>query len=324
MRLLAAAAVTLLSLAGCDRGGRATDRIPESAGTRPAPSPFDWDHPDRSLRMDADEVAARAGGFDWWGDVAWTTTRGERRVAATERHHVRQRADGTFLAQSDLDPGRGPGSETGMRVAFTQGKTFARSRYAPSGGWRERPSDHGRDARRFRDQAFGVAGELAALLGPALQVVPQGEGTAMGRPVRRYALRLDRARFAPGPSRLGPSPARLDGPLGDDTALRMAFLDGREPLDATGELVADAQTGVPLELRLRALLGVKGDPDARVEVQLDGRVTALGGGVAAVLPPEPALPDESKPRGVARALERAGFGKKKAEAPETEPGDDEE
>lgn len=324
MRLLAAAAAALLSLAGCERAGRATDRIPESAGTRPAPSPFDWEHAERSLRMDAEEVAGRAGAFDWWGDVTWSTTRGARQVAATERHHVRQAADGAFLAQSDLDPGLGAGSETGMRVAWAGGKTYARNRYAPSGGWRERPSDHGRDARRFRDQAFGGAAEIAALLGPALQVVPQGETTALGRPARRYALRLERERFAPGPSRLGPSPARLEGPLGEDTALRMAFLDGRVPLDATGELVADASTGVPLELRLRALFGVKGDPDARVVVQLEGKMTALGGSVAAVAPPDRALPDERKPRGVARALEQAGFGRKKAEAPDAGPADDEE
>jgi hypothetical protein len=324
MRSAAAVTLALLSLLGCERPGRSTDRLPESAGTRPPPSPFDWDHAERSLRMDADEVAARTGAFDWWGDVTWSSARGERRTAAAERHRVRQAGDGSFLAQSDVDPGLGAGSETGMRVAWAGGKTWARSRYAPSGGWRERPSDHGRDARRFRDQAFGGAAEVAGLLGPALVLVPQGETTALGRPARRYAVRLERERFAPGPSRLGPSPGRLEGPLGEDTALRMAFLDGREPLDATGELVADAATGVPLEIRLRALFGVKGDPDARLQVQLEGRMSALGGAVAAVTPPDRALPDERKPRGVARALEQAGFGRKKAEAAETEPGDEEE
>jgi hypothetical protein len=321
---LPAVALALLPLAGCGRSGRSTDRLPESAGARPPPSPFDWEHPDRSLRMDPDEAAARLGSFDWWGDVNWSTTRGERRVAAAERHRVRQTADGAFLAQTDVDPGRGPGSETGMRVAWVQQKTYARNRYAASGGWRERPADHGRDARRFRDQAFGVGRELLALLGPALEIVPQGDASALGRPARRFSLRIDRSRFAPGATRLGAGPARIEGPLGEDTALRLAFLDGREPLDATGELLADAATGAPLELRLRALFGVKGDPDARVEVRVEGRMTALGGAVAEVRPPDAALPDERKPRGVARALEQAGFGKKKVDAREAEPSDDEE
>jgi hypothetical protein len=321
---LAAAVPVLLPLAGCDRSGRNVDRVPESAGVRPPPAAFDWEHPERALGMDAEGTAARLGSFDWWGDVAWSTTRGERRVAATERSRVRQTADGAFLAQSDVDPGLGPGSETGMRVAWVGQKTYARNRYAPSGAWRERPSDHGRDARRFRDQAFGAAGDLAVLLGPALQVVPQGDATALGRPARRFSLRLDRARFTPGPSRLGPGAPRIEGPLGEDTALRLAFLDGREPLDATGELVADAATGAPLEIRMRALFGVKGDPDARVEVRLEGRMTALGGSVAAVVAPEPALPDERKPRGVARALEQAGFGKKKEKSDAAEPGPSDE
>jgi hypothetical protein len=69
---------------------------------------------------------------------------------------------------------------------------------------------------------------------------------------------------------------------------------------------------------------VKGDPDARVEVRVEGRMTALGGAVAEVRPPEASLPDERKPRGVARALEQAGFGKKKVDAREAEPSDDEE
>ena len=67
------------------------------------------------------------------------------------------------------------------------------------------------------------------------------------------------------------------------------------------------------------MLGVKGDPEARVRVDVDGRLTALGGAVAPVEAPRNALPDERKPRGVARALEQAGLRKKKGV--EAAPGD---
>lgn len=328
--LAAAAGAVALAVAlagsGCSRGSapaadpRAT--AADGASARPQPAPFDWKDPTRSLEMDAGEVAARLGSFAWSGETTWSSLRGTRRSGAVEQHRIRQLVDGPFAAESDLDPGAGPGSETGMRVVFADGMTWARSRYAASGAWRERPSDHGHEARRFRDQAFGGARDVAGLLGPALQAAPTGEASLLGRPARRFALRIDRSRFVPGPTRGGAGVAAPKDPASDDTALRLAFLDGREPLDATGELVADAATGAPLEVRLKALFGVKGDPDARVEVELSGRITALGGKVAAVRPPTPSLPDERKPKGVARALERAGLRKKGGEAARGDAGED--
>jgi hypothetical protein len=69
---------------------------------------------------------------------------------------------------------------------------------------------------------------------------------------------------------------------------------------------------------------VKGDPDARIRVEVDGHFTALGGDVGPVDPPRNALPDERKPRGVARALEQAGLGRKKGgETAPTDETDDE-
>jgi hypothetical protein len=238
---------------------------------------------------------------------------------------VRQLVSGDFSAEGTLDPGRGPGSETGKRVVFVAGRSFARPLYPASGAWRERPTDHGRGARRFRDESFLLAGEVAGLLGPALQATPAGEGSAVGRPVRRFALSLDRSRFAPGPSRLSAVPP----PGGPDpgTRTRLSFLDGREPIDASGEMLLDSATGAPLAVRLSALLGVKGDPEARVRVEVEARVTALGPDVAAVEPPARVLPDERRPRGVARALDQAGLGRKKAgdsaAGSEEGPGEDE-
>ena len=303
-----------LALASCSRSERAKERLFRPGEERAAPVAFDWSRPESSLRMGPDEVAARVGSFDWWGTVAWSAAPGRlgARVQATERHRVRQLAGGDFFVEGDVDPGLGPGSEGGKRVIWARGMAYARSRYAASGAWRERPTDRGRDARRFRDESFLVAADIADLLGSGLKLVPQGEGTSLGRPVRRFGFALDRAAFAPGPSRLGESPP---GGAGDeDTKARLAFLDGREPVLAEGQLTADAATGAPLEVRLHAAFRVKDDPDARIDVDLSARVTALGGAVAAVEPPPGALPDERKPKGVARALETAGLRKKKASA----------
>ncbi len=254
-------------------------------------------------------MAAGLGSFAWEGTAVWSAVRGERKHEVTERHAVRQLATGEFAAEGTIDPGRGPGSESGKRIVWAKGMTYARSLYPASGHWRERPTDHGRGARRFRDESFLLAGEVAGLLGPGLVAAPAGTGSALGRPARRFALSLDRERFAPGPSRLSAEPP----PGGPDAAtkLRLALLDGREPIDAAGEMLLDAATGAPLLVRISALLGVKGDPEARVRVAVEGRLVALGGAVAPVEPPRGALPDERKPRGVARALEQAGLRKKK-------------
>jgi hypothetical protein len=211
-----------------------------------------------------------------------------------------------------VDPGQGPGSETGKRAIWAKGMTYARSRFAASGAWRERPTDRGRDARRFRDESFAVAGDVAALIGAALVLRPSGETAVLGRPARRYAFLLDRESFAAGPTHLGTG--QREGHPDEDTARRLAFLDGRVPAAVEGEMLVDAASGVPLEVRLRAVFRVTGDPAARVDVDLSSRMTALGGAVPPVEPPARALPDERKPRGVARALESAGFRKRRAPA----------
>lgn len=325
---LAAAA---LALAGCGSAEKrqAKERLlapgsaAGSASTVGAPPPADPRDPAASLHLGADEAAARIGSFEWSGTVGWSVSReptagaAPARAQATERHRVRQLATGDFEAQADVDPGQGPGSETGKRVIWAKGTTYARSRYAASGAWRERPTDRGRDARRFRDESFAVAGDVAALLGPALVIRPAGETALLGRSARRYALLLDRESFAAGPTHLGTG--HRDGRPDEDTGRRLAFLDGRIPAAVEGELVVDAATGVPLEVRLRVVFRVHGDPAARVDVDLASRMTALGGAVPPVEPPGRALPDERKPRGVARALEAAGLRKRKAPAGEAEP-----
>jgi hypothetical protein len=292
--LLLAAALAL----ACRGDG---DRTLPGQGGAGAPAAFDWSRPAAALAMTADEAAARLGSFETEAAVRWTVDRGpaSRPVAASERHRVRQLAGGEFEAESQIDPGGGPGTETGRTVIFTGGTTWARSRFAP---FRERPTDRGRDARRFRDESFRLAGDLATLYGPALQLRPGADGSALGRPAKRFLFALDRA--AAAPARPAPPPGRSDDP---DTKARLELLEGATPLAADGELVLDAATGAPLAVRLRGAFAAAADPQLRVEVDLDARVAALGSLVGAVRPPPGARPDERKPNGPARALEAAGL-----------------
>jgi hypothetical protein len=309
----AAAAAVALSLA-CSRGP-GEDPGERLGGARPAAaSAFDWDRPADALEAGPDDVASRLGSFEWTAAIEWTVSRDgddAQRVRAVERHRLRQAATGEFEVSAEIDPGLGPGSETGKTVVYTGGMTYARARYA---AFRERPTDHGRDARRFRDESFLSARSLARLLGPALELQPAGETQLLRRPARKLTVSL--AKAAPRAA----APARATAAPDEDTKRRRAFLDGLRPQSATGEVVLDAATGAPLRVRLAATFAVEGDPRASATVELLAQVKSIGGEVAAVVPPKDALPDERKAAGVAAALEAAGLKKRAEEKPEGEKG----
>lgn len=324
MRRTAPTALALaLALAGaaCSRGPDEEGRrrlFARDEGERPKAEGLDPARPGDALSLDAEEVARRLGSFDWTAAVEWTVeARGDeaRRVRAVERHRVRQSATGEFEVHADLDPGLGAGSETGRDVVHAGGMTYARARYAP---YRERPTDRGRDARRFREESFQLPRAVARLYGDALTVTPAGEATVLGRPARRFKLSLAKEAQA-----ATSAPPAAGTSTDDDTKRRLAFLAGRVPVTADGELVLDAETGAPLRVRLGGAFAVREQPAVRTTVELLAEVKALGGGAGAVAAPKDALPDERKAAGVAGALEAAGLRKRGEEKPApAEPADE--
>jgi len=307
MRRLRLALPLLLLAAGCTRGADAEARrrvFSKEEAAPPAAAAPDLGDPRALLGLDAGAAARRLGSLDWRGTVKFQATRqgaSAVRVQQLERHRVRQLASGEFEVESEQDPGEGPGAVTGKQVVYAGGMTYARNRFAP---FRERPTDRGRDARRFRDESFGLIGDLARLYGPALALTPAGDETVLGRPARRFTLSLAQAPTTPP----GPD-GRVFGTAGPDADTRrhLAFLDGRVPVAASGEVLLDAATGVLLKGTLRGAFGVTDDPRLRVQVEVTSEVKALGDKVAAVAAPKGALPDARKPAGVAAALEAAGL-----------------
>ena len=309
-------ALALLLAAGCSRRGDGRDAAAPS--TPAAPAAFDWERPATALDLSAEEVAARLGSFDWSGSVEWTVSReGEdaRRVHVVEHHRVRQAATGEFEVSAEIDPGQGPGAVAGKEILWTGGMTYARARFAP---WRERPTDRGRDARRFREESFLAPRDAMRLLGPGLELRAAGEASALRRTGRRFTISLAKG-AAPAPP-----PARpADPPPDEDTKRRRAFLDALRPQSASGELLLDAATGAPLRLKLTATFTVANDPAARASVEVFAQVKGLGGEVAAFAAPRSALPDERKASGVANALEAAGLKKRGEEKGAAEPDEEE-
>ncbi len=325
-RLLAATVAALALALACSRSGdaKARDRLFSDAEARAAPAPFDWSRPAAALDMGADEVDARLGSFDWMAAVEWTVERQSdddaRRVHAVEQHRVRQLTTGEIAIESRIDPGLGKGSQTGKEIVYAGGMTYGR---AIPARFRERPTDHGRDARRYRDETFQAARSIVRLFGSRLAWSDAGETSFLGRPARRLTLFLAKDGASPGAA-ARPAGAPEPDP---DTKRRLAFLDGRVPVSVDGELLLDAATGAPLRVRMAGAFGIASDPKARVTVGLLAQMSALGGAVAAVIPPRDALPDERKPAGVAGALEAAGFKKadeNKKRAGREEPSDEDD
>jgi hypothetical protein len=303
--LLAALALA----AGCTRDDSAAKHRLFARDDLPAPAlAFDPLHPERALALSADEVAGRLGSFDWSAAVAWSVTgpEGTAPIHVTEQHRVRQSSTGEFEVRADVDPDQGPAATTGKQVVFAGGTTYARSLPSP---FRARPTDHGRDARRFREDSFGLARSLSGLLGPALRLDAAGDETVLGREARRYRIALATDARLPAPAK-PPAGAQAD----PDTQRRQGFLQGRVPTAADGELLVDAATGVPLRVRLAASFAAPGPKAPTVTVELSAQVKALGGEVAAVSAPAEALPDERKPAGPASALETAGLKKRGEDA----------
>ena len=308
----------LALLAACSRGDPAAKhRLFAREEDRGASQRFDPSHPEAALRLDADEVARRLGSFEWAAAVEWSVARPDgTQLRVTEQHRLRQASSGEFEVRADVDPGLGPSAVQGKQVVYVDRMTYARSVPAP---FRQRPTDRGRDARRFREDSFGLARSVAELVGPWLRLEPSGRDAVLGREALRYRVSL-------GPERPGATPEPPPGfQAGDrDTAVRRGFLEGRVPTAASGEFLLDAQTGAPLRVRLEATFQApaEGAQGPAVTVAVSAQVKALGGEVKVVAAPAGALPDERKPAGPSTALEAAGLKKRGEERPSAEPADE--
>lgn len=308
-RMRPALAVAFALLAGCSRSERpAEGALPSSQGAPRAA--FDPAHPETSLALTADEASSRLGSFDWAGGVEWSVTSPQARLHVTEQHQLRQLSTGAFRVRADVDPGTGSSAVQGKEIVYAGGMTYARALPAP---FRQRPTDRGRDARRFREDSFGVLRSVTELIGPALRIEANGGGTVLGREALRYRFALGEPTARPA----APAPAGFQAE-DPDTALRQGFLRGAVPSSVEGELALDAGTGAPLQARLSAVF--QGGPNgAAVSVVVSTQVKAIGGEVKAVEAPSDALPDERKPAGPSTALEAAGL--KKRGEPENTPAD---
>lgn len=280
----------------------------------------------RILGMGGAEAVERLGAHTFEAKVTFEWSHGEREVKLSETRTLRSAAgalSGDF--HGTLENSR----DQGFDVLRVNGEVYARSRY---GRYRRRLRDRGM-AERAREDLHGVIAETDALFGGRMVLKPEGTATYEGRTAWKYTVSLGpKGEAAPGRV-LPPPPATKDGGVDEDTAMRQAFFNGREPQSLTGEVLVDSVKAVVLRARFLGTLTAPGQGEnaatpATLRLNVDATVKGVGKPPALAVPKD-ALPDEDKPVGLAEAMDRFGLprGKPDAGTPDAgaaaeEPADD--
>lgn len=310
-----AAAVVLLSAAACtdpvDKAARERIFSPEdppravsSAAEKLPPEEVASDAriARRVLGMGAAEATERLGPHAYTAHVTFEWTVEKRAVKLEETRTLiagRGGMSGDFHATIENSRNQG------IEVIRAGGKVYARSRY---GKFRQRLRDRG-VAERKRDEVFSALREFDSMFQGRLALEPVGTVTVGDRTAWRYQVSL--ASSAPAvaeASKLPPVQFAKGGP-DTDTQRRLRFLEKRQPVALSGEVMVDSQTSVVLKARLEGQMTAPGEKDgetAHLRMVLDSEITGIGKDPE-IAAPKDFLPDADKPQGIADALDQFGI-----------------
>lgn len=331
---LAAAAALALALAGCmdsvDRAAKKRIFSPEEPpkAKRAAAEPIDASQlardpalAHRITTMSASEAFERVGPYRFSASASFEWTLGADKVKLSETRSLEQASETDFALKTDND------RDQGLEVVRVGSRTFAKGKYLK---FRERKRDRGR-ADLLREDAFGALKSAQAILDDRLGVAPDGEEAVRGRPARRYLFVL-----AKEPAReRSPNEAsvpKIQFPAGGpdpSTKRRLDFQSQRSPRRVEGRLWVDQETGVPLKAELSAQVSTPGEDKDEALLLLKLKSEIRPASDVAVAAPKEFLPDEDRPNGIARTLDRFDVGRTDAGAAEprakpSEPEDSEE
>jgi hypothetical protein len=267
----------------------------------------------RILGMGGAEAVERLGAHTFTAKVSFEWGHGGEAVKLSETRTLRSAAgalSGDF--HGTLENSR----DQGFDVLRVGGEVYARSRY---GRYRRRLRDRGM-AERAREDLHGVMAEVDALFGGRMVLKPEGTATYEGRTAWKYAVSLGAKGEASAPNPPLPAVTTKDGGVDEDTALRLAFFNGREPQSLSGEVLVDSVTAVVLRARLDGVLHAPGQGSdeakatpAVLRLKVESAVTGVGKPPGLKVP-EDALPDADKPVGIADAMDRFGVPRVKPDA----------
>jgi hypothetical protein len=194
-------------------------------------------------------------------------------------------------------------ADYGREAIYAGGKLYLRPRYQR---WHERAPEAPDEPEALRDQYFGAVAAIWDLVAPAAELIDRGTVQVAGRAGRK--IEIVRA----------PSPA---APPGEQLAQRK-WREARTIDELSGEVVLDAEKGVPLAVKLAGTIGFSRDGRRfAMKVGLDAALAKIGTATAISAPPRAevvATPERAKEvddrdfllQGIAPPQRRGGEGGK--------------
>lgn len=156
-------------------------------------------------------------------------------------------------------------ADYGRETTFVGGKLYLRPRYQR---WHGRAPETAEEPAQLRDQFFAAIAATWDLLAPGAELTDLGAVELLGRPGRKIAVKLS------------PTPR----PNPQEAVMQRRWREARTVESLTGEIILDADSGMPLAVRVSGSIGFTRDGRRfTMKLDLDGKLTKLG--VAAITAP---------------------------------------
>jgi hypothetical protein len=159
-------------------------------------------------------------------------------------------------------------ADYGREVTFIGGKLFLRPRYQR---WHGRAPETPEEPAELRDSFFSAVAATWDLVAPGAELTDLGPAQIAGRSGRKIAVKL-----APRPAK---NPA--------ETLSQRKWREGRAIEQLVGEVVLDADKGVPLAVKIVGTVAFSRDGRRfRMKMSVDSSVSGVGQAVAITAPAE--------------------------------------
>ncbi|HEY0987328.1 MAG TPA: hypothetical protein VGD80_09770 [Kofleriaceae bacterium] len=159
-------------------------------------------------------------------------------------------------------------ADYGRETTFINGKLFLRPRYQR---WHARGPEAPDEPEALRDQYFDAVAAVWDLLAPGVELADRGQIQISGRTGRKIEVKR------------ASDPAQPP----DEPIAQRKWREQRSIDDVSGEVVIDAEKGVPLVVKLAGSLGFSREGRRfAMKVSVDSTISGLGSAAAIAVPPE--------------------------------------
>jgi hypothetical protein len=207
----------------------------------------------RALALPHSEVVAALGPHTWTISTATTVEEGGKKVnELTDTTKIELGDRGAFAAiySNSADYGR--------EALWVGGKLYLRPRYQR---WHGRAAEHPAEPAAIRDSFFSPIAATWELVAPGAELTDQGSASVAGRAGKKIAIKLAPEKRA----------------IPEETLGQREWREKRSIEALGGEVVIDADKGVPLSIKLTGSIGFSRDGRRfTMKVSIDGSASAIG------------------------------------------------